>query len=104
MNLIVFQLHAHYSNNRRGYKTDTLATRLSISWEGRVVNAVTVTLAKKNRNIYGTENILVKGCTITGVHDQKSSGKPDSGVACNPLGYGRFLACHVSPRPLQIFD
>ncbi|GFS89099.1 hypothetical protein TNCV_1258551 [Trichonephila clavipes] len=41
-----------------------------------------------------------RDCVIT----EKSSGRPDSGAARNSLRSGRFGACQVSSRQLQIFE
>ncbi|GFX60110.1 hypothetical protein TNCV_4532711 [Trichonephila clavipes] len=48
---------------------------------------------EKQQHMYGTENILLSGCTTTGVQNyyQKSFGRPDNDTAWNSLPSGRFL-------------
>ncbi|GFV71429.1 hypothetical protein TNCV_4564131 [Trichonephila clavipes] len=49
---------------------------------------------QKQRHIKGTENILLKDCTTTGVqnYDQKSPGRPGSGGTWNSLRSARLYA------------
>ncbi|GFT65053.1 hypothetical protein TNCV_2610871 [Trichonephila clavipes] len=60
---------------------------------------------QKEKHINETENILLKSCSATEFrnYDYKSSGSPANSTAWNSSRSGKFLACHISYRLLQIF-
>ncbi|GFW42472.1 hypothetical protein TNCV_4256671 [Trichonephila clavipes] len=88
---------------------DSFGTRLILYHRDKLAGSLRCTKTVRNLiGMQGRANAVVAryGAKKQSVrkYDQMSFGKSGRGDAWNSLHSGRFLACHVSYRRLQIFE